>query len=79
MSNYAKTTIVINEDIYQTLLKDEAMTDYFDAIDASIENAYSLPSVFILKRHLGTNVYSKSNPSNRDYYGTLENFSEEQR
>lgn len=42
MSNYAKTTIVINEDIYQTLLKDEAMTDYFDAIDASIENAIFL-------------------------------------
>ena len=41
MSNYAKTTIVINEDIYQTLLKDEAVTDYFDAIDSHIENAIS--------------------------------------
>lgn len=42
MSSYAKTTIVINEDIYQTLLKDEAMTDYFDVIDVSIENAIFL-------------------------------------
>ncbi len=39
MSNYAKTTIVINEDIYQMLFKDEAMADYFDAIDSHIENA----------------------------------------
>lgn len=41
MSNYAKTTIVINEDICQTLLKDKAMTEYFDAIDSQIENAIS--------------------------------------
>ena len=41
MSNYAKATIVINEDIYQMLLKDETMTDYFDAIDSHIENAIS--------------------------------------
>ena len=41
MSNYAKTTIVINEDIYQTLFKDEGVTDYFDAIDSHIENAIS--------------------------------------
>ncbi len=52
MSVYAKTTVVINEDIYQTLLKDKTATDYFDAIDSLIENAISF----------ATGIYPQKSP-----------------